>query len=313
MIRPGTFVVVDLETTGLDYKLDRILEIGAVRLQDGRVTGEFQALVDPEIPLREANVAIHGISAELVAGAPRLAAVLPAFLEFLGEAPVVAHNAQFDMNFLCHHASETLGVTLENPAIDTLAIAREVFPREKALSLERLLELFDEPPRPLHRALEDARALASVFYRLAGLQDQRREYQRSQFGRIDQVALRYRDLGRLIDLMQTEFKELRRTLEVYFEETMDDAIGLPGGDVLRHLRHESFEFHPEETRAALAELGILERVQRIDREKLDRWIKGDRLSEDEKASILAGKRFLGYRNVMSWERTASRPASSLEA
>lgn len=313
MIRPGTFVVVDLETTGLDYKLDRILEIGAVRLQDGQVTGEFQALIDPEIPLREANVAFHGISAELVAGAPKLIDVLPAFLDFIGDAPLVAHNAQFDMNFLAYHAGETLGVTLSNAGIDTLSIAREVFPREKALSLERLLELFDEPPRPLHRALEDARALASVFYRLAGLQDQRREYQRSQFGRIDQVALRYRDLGRLIDLMQTEFKELRRTLEVYFEETADDAIALPGGDVLRHLRHESFEFHPEETRAALAELGILERVQRIDREKLDRWIKGDRLTEDEKAAILAGKRFLGYRNVMSWERTASKPGASLEA
>ncbi|HEY9900765.1 MAG TPA: 3'-5' exonuclease [Pantanalinema sp.] len=312
-MRPGTFVVVDLETTGLDYKLDRILEIGAVRLQDGVVTGEFQALVDPEVPLREANVAIHGISAELVAGAPRLAQVLPAFLEFLGAAPVVAHNAQFDMNFLRHHAAETLGLPFENPAVDTLSMAREVFPREKALSLERLLELFGEPPRPLHRALEDARALASVFYRLADLQDQRRDYQRGQFGRIDQVALRYRDLGHLIDLMQAEFKELRRTLEVYFEETQGDAIALPGGDVLRHLRHENHEFHPEETRAVLETLGILERVQRIDREKLDRWIKGDRLSDEQKAHVLSARRFLGYRSVMSWERPASRMSSSLEA
>lgn len=312
-MRPGTFVVVDLETTGLDYKLDRILEIGAVRLQDGVVTGEFQALVDPETPLREANVAIHGITAEMVAGAPRLAQVLPSFLEFLGEAPVVAHNAQFDLNFLRHHAAETLGVAVENPALDTLAMAREVFPREKALSLERLLALFGEPPRPLHRALEDARALASVFYRLAELQDQRRAYQRSQFGRIDQVAMRYRDLNRLMDLMQTEAKELRRTLEVYFEETQADAIALPGGDVLRHLRHESHEFHPEETRAVLEGLGILERVQRLDREKLDRWIKGDRLSDDEKAKVLSARRFLGYRTVMSWEHAASAAAPTLGA
>ncbi|MNY02031.1 hypothetical protein D3C86_1345880 [compost metagenome] len=127
------------------------------------------------------------------------------------------------------------------------------------------------------------------------------------------MALRYRDLGRLIDLMQTEFKELRRTLEVYFEETLDDAITLPGGDVLRHLRHESHEFHPEETRAVLEHLGILERVQRIDREKLDRWIKGDRLTDEEKASILAARRFLGYRNVMSWERAASAAAVPAEA
>jgi DNA polymerase III epsilon subunit family exonuclease len=311
-MRPGTFVVVDLETTGLDYKLDRILEIGAVRLQGGIVTGEFQTLVDPGIPLREANVAIHGISADLIVGAPRLDEVLPAFLEFLGEAPVVAHNAQFDMNFLRHHATEALGRGVENPALDTLAIAREVFPHEKALSLERLLELFGEPPRPLHRALEDARALASVFYRLVDLQDQRRDYRRSQFDRIDQVAMRYRDLGRLIALMQIEAKELRRTLEVYFEEMPHDAISLPGGDVLRHLKHESHEFHPEETRAVLETLGILERVQRIDREKLDRWIKGDRLSEEQKAQVLSARRFLGYRAVMSWERSASAVPSALE-
>lgn len=298
----GCYVVLDLETTGLDYKLDRILEIGAVRLVDDHVVGEFQALIQPGVELRAENVSFHGITPEMVATAPDLSEVLPAFLSFLGEDPVVAHNATFDMNFLSFHAKETLGVDVLNRAIDTHEMAREVFPREKALSLERLLELFNEPPRPLHRALEDARALASLFPRLMAAQNQRRDYQRSQFGRIDHVATRYRDLGRLIDLMQTEYKELRRTLEVYFEETDQEAIALPGGDVLRRLRHESHEFHPDEVRSALSELGILDRVLRLDREKLDRWIKGDRLTDDEKATLLNTRRFLGHRHVMSWER-----------
>ncbi len=298
----GSYVVLDLETTGLDYKLDRILEIGAVRLVDGAVAGEFQALVNPEVPLRDENVAFHGITPELVAGAPTIAEVLPEFLAFLGDDPAVAHNALFDMNFLTHHARAALGVTLTNAAIDTHELAKEVFPREKALSLERLLELFGAPPRPLHRALEDARALAEVFPALKAAFDERREYQRAQFNRIQHVAMRYRELGRLIDLMQGEFKELRKTLEVYFAESGAEQIPIPGGDVLRRLHHESYEFHPDELRAVLAELGILDHVQRIDREKVDRWVKGDRLSESEKAALLQTRRFLGHRLVMSWER-----------
>lgn len=298
----GRYVVLDLETTGLDYKLDRILEIGAVRLVDGVATEEFHSLVNPGVPLRDENVAFHGISAELVADAPPLGVVLPRLLEFLGQDPVVAHNARFDMNFLTHHARETLGVEVVNAAVDTHELAREVFPREKALSLERLMELFEAPPRPLHRALEDARALAEVFLPLQAAFDQRRAYQRAQFERIQYVATRYRELGRLLDLMQAEYKELRKTLEVFFAETDAEAIPIPGGDVLRRLRHEAYEFHPEEVRTVLAGLGILEHVQRIDREKVDRWVKGDRLSESEKAALLQTRRFLGHRLVMSWER-----------
>ena len=294
-------VILDLETTGLDYKLDRILEIGALRWRDGVVISEFQALVNPEVELRASNIAIHHITPDLIAEAPSIGQILPAFLEFLGPSPIVAHNARFDVNFLAHAAKERLGRILENPAIDTLELAREAFPREKGLSLERLLELFSEPPRALHRAMEDARALATVFPRLMKLIDQRRAYQRQQFTRIDHVALRYHELGRLIELMQFEYKDLRRTLELYFLETAADHVTLPTGERLRHQQNPSYEFHPEEVRAVLEGFGILDRVLRLDREKLDRYLKGDRLTEEEKASILETRRFLGLRSLLSWE------------
>lgn len=296
------YVVVDLETTGLDYKLDRILEIGAVRVRGGMVVEEFQALVNPEAELREANIAIHHITPAMVAAAPLIQEVLPAFLAFLGAEPVVAHNALFDMNFLGFNARTYLGLELQNTTIDTLELAREVFPAEKGPSLERLLELFGEPPRPLHRALEDARALAAVFPSLIEALNQRRAYQRQQFERIEHVALRYRELGRLIDLMQREYKDLRCTLELYFRESGNEAVVVPGGETLRHQQNPSYEFHPEEARAALAELGILDRVLRLDREKLDRYLKGDRLSDEQKATVLDTRRFLGFRSAMSWER-----------
>lgn len=293
-------VVLDLETTGLDYKLDHILEVGAVRLVDGTPAGSFHALVNPGVELREANVAFHGITPELVAEAPPLALILPGFMEFVGEATVVAHNARFDLNFLAHHAA-LLGLSFEPPAVDTLELAREVFPRERALSLERLLELFGEPPRPLHRALADATALASIFPRLLEAADQRRAYMRSQFAHVAHVAARYRELGRLIESMQLEHRELRRTLELYFVETGTEQVAVPGGKVLVGRQVPSFEFHPEEARAVLAELGILERVLRLDREKLDRWLKGDRLTDEERDRLLNTRRFLGHRTQLAWE------------
>lgn len=299
----GTFVVLDLETTGLDYKLDRILEIGAVKLNNGEIVDEFQALVNPETPLRPENIAIHGITPDLIADAPPIADVLPRFLAWAGDAPWVAHNALFDFNFLNHNATQQgLGPLLVT-VIDTLDICKEVFPSERKPSLERLLEIFDEPPRPLHRALVDATALASIFPRLWELRRQKRAWHTAQFERITQVAMRYRQVQQLLGDLNEELRELRRTLELYFEETGAEVLPLPDANLIAH-RRESWEFHSEEVRAALDKLGLLDRVLRVDREKLDRWLKSDRLSPEERESLLATRRFLGVKLSLSVESRA---------
>lgn len=298
----GVVTVVDLETTGLDYKLDRILEIGAVRLDGGRSAGEFHALVNPEVPLRESNIAIHGITPDMVRGCPRIQEVLPRFLEFLGETPLVAHNAVFDYNFLNHNAQLLLGRELSNPIVDTSMLAKEVFPREKALSLERLLQLVGKPAEGLHRALNDARALASIYPELVALHEAKLAWHRSRFAVADALAARYLQLVDLIEELRQEEWEVRRTLELYFSETDREAIQVPGGVTLRLEKKESWEFHGDEVRAILQEAGILERVTRVDRTKLDRYLKGDRLSPAQKEAILATRRFLGYRPHLSVDR-----------
>ncbi|MNK23059.1 DNA polymerase III PolC-type [compost metagenome] len=296
----GTFVVLDLETTGLDYKLDRILEIGAVKLVDGAIADKFQALVDPETPMREENIAIHGITPAMVADAPAIAEVLPRFFAWAGDAPWVAHNALFDVNFLQHNAA-LLGLPVPDVAvIDTLDMGKEVFPSERKPSLERLLELLDEPARDLHRALVDAEALASIFPTLWELRRQKRSWHTAQFERITQIGMRYRQVQTLLSGLQEEYKELRRTLELYFEETGALELPIPDGGILAH-RRESWEFHSEEVREALAKLGILDRVLRVDREKVDRWLKSDRLSDEERDSLLATRRFLGAKLSISVE------------
>lgn len=299
----GTFVVLDLETTGLDYKLDRILEIGAVKLVDGIPTDEFQALVNPEVPLREANIAIHGITPLMVADAPPIAEVLPRFLAWAGDAPWVAHNALFDFNFLNQNAL-ALGLgALDVPLIDTLEMCKEVFPTERKPSLERMMELLEAPPRELHRALVDAQVLASLFPGLWELRRQKRAWHEGQFERITQVGMRYRQVQGLLNGLQDEARELRRTLELYFEATGAAALPLPDGNLVAQ-RRESWEFHPEEVKEALARIGILDRVLRVDREKLDRWLKSDRLTSEELDALLETRRFLGFKLSLSLE---SRP------
>ncbi len=296
----GTLVVLDLETTGLDYKLDRILEIGAVKLVNGLPAERFQTLVDPETPLREENIAIHGITPAMIADAPPIAEVLPRFLAWAGDAPWVAHNALFDFNFLNQNAVALGYPPLDVPLIDTLEMCKEVFPSERKPSLERLLELLHEPPRDLHRALVDAEALASIFPGLWELRRQKRAWHTAQFERISQIGMRYRQVQGLVGGLQEELRDLRRTLELYFEETGAETLPLPDGTLVAH-RRESWEFHSEEVREALATLGILDRVLRVDREKLDRWLKSDRLTPEEQDSLLKTRRFLGVKLSISVE------------
>lgn len=161
-----TFVVVDLETTGSRQQGAGITEIGAVKTRGGEVIGEFQTLVDPGMPIPPMIVALTGITDAMVTAAPRIEAVLPAFLEFLGDSVLVAHNAPFDVGFLkaaCHtHGYPWPG----NEVVDTVLLARRATTKDEAPNkkLATLARVFGSPVTPNHRALEDARATSAVLH-----------------------------------------------------------------------------------------------------------------------------------------------------
>ncbi len=163
-----TFVTVDLETTGGSPRTSAITEIGAVKTRGGEVVGEFQTLVDPGMPIPPMIVALTGITDAMVAAAPRIDSVLPAFLEFVGDAVLVAHNAPFDIGFLkaaCHrHGYRWPG----NPVVDTVTLARRATTKEEAPNkkLATLARAFGTVVTPNHRALEDARATAEIMHRM---------------------------------------------------------------------------------------------------------------------------------------------------
>lgn len=89
-------IVLDTETTGLDFTKERIIEFAAVRLENGKVKEEFQTLINPQQHIRKSSIAIHGITEDMVKDAPTEAEVMPQIMEFIGEYPIVAHNAIFD-------------------------------------------------------------------------------------------------------------------------------------------------------------------------------------------------------------------------
>ncbi|WP_433270079.1 DEDD exonuclease domain-containing protein [Actinosynnema sp. CS-041913] len=167
-LRDTTFVVFDLETTGGSAAEDAVTEIGAVKVRGGRVLGTFSTLVDPERGIPPQVVALTGITQFMVTGAPRLSAVLPAFLEFAAGAVLVAHNSGFDVGFL-KAACERHGYHWPRPTVVcTVKLARRVLSRDEAPScrLSALAELFRVGTVPDHRALNDAQATVEVLHHL---------------------------------------------------------------------------------------------------------------------------------------------------
>lgn len=160
------FVVVDLETTGGSPQTDAITEVGAVKLQRGEVIGEFQTLVNPGVPIPPSITILTGITHSMVIEAPRIEAVLPALLEFIGDSIFVAHNAGFDAGFI-RAACRSLGYEFPNSTLDTVRLARRLLAGEtRNLKLATLASYFRSPTVPNHRALDDARATAHVFHGL---------------------------------------------------------------------------------------------------------------------------------------------------
>ena len=163
-----TFVVVDLETTGGSANECAITEVGAVKVRGGEVLGEFQTLVNPGSPIPAFIQVLTGISDGMVAQAPRIDAVLPAFLEFARGSVLVAHNAGFDITFL-KAAAEATGQSWPGfKVVDTVTLARQLVSKDEAPNrrLGSLAALFGADTTPDHRALHDARATVDVLHAL---------------------------------------------------------------------------------------------------------------------------------------------------
>ncbi len=158
----GGFVVFDIETTGLYPAKDRITEIGAVKVENGKISDKFSTFVNPGMPIPEFITKLTGITDEMVADAPDTNAALESFIEFTGGLPVVAHNASFDTGFIKHHARLNNKI-FNNTILDTLQLSRYLFPELSKHKLDAVAKHLGIRLDNHHRAVNDAQATAEIF------------------------------------------------------------------------------------------------------------------------------------------------------
>lgn len=329
-----TFVVVDLETTGLSPAGDRITEVGAVKVRRGEVLGELQTLVHPGRPIPPAITAVTGIDDHLVRSAPPIEAILPTFLEFARDAVLVAHNARFDTGFLDAELARHGYPRLGNTVVDTARLARRLLRDEvRDCRLATLAVHLRARTMPEHRALADARATVDVLHGLleragslgATTLEDLRDYTRSTsdraFRKVSLVAEAPETAGiyRFLDdrgelLYVGKATNLRQRLRQYFGQDPRRRIA----DMVRLTERVTWTPCPTEVEAAVREV----RAIVADRPRFNRrskhpqkavWIK---LTDERfpRLSIVARPRDDGatYLGPVGSRRTAERVVEAIE-
>ena len=161
----GEFVAFDLETTGLDARTDAIIEIGAVRVRDGAVVDKFASFAQPGRPLSAKTVSLTGITDEMLRGAPAPEDAVDAFLDWVGETPLCAHNAAFDTGFIREYCARS-GRKFDPLYFDTLILAQYLCPKLPNHKLDTVANALGLPPFQHHRAYDDAETCALILVAL---------------------------------------------------------------------------------------------------------------------------------------------------
>ena len=157
-----TYCVLDLETTGLSFRTEKITEVGIMKVKNGEVIDEFSCFVNPEKPIPQKVVEVTNITDDMVKDAETIDKVFPKILEFVGDSILVAHNADFDIGFLKYNALQ-LGYELNNTYLDTLRLAKSLFPDFKKYKLGFIADKLGIVVEVAHRALDDVDTTVKVF------------------------------------------------------------------------------------------------------------------------------------------------------
>ncbi len=157
-----TYIVLDIETTGISPEIEAITEIGAAKIVNGNIAETFSSLVNPNRPIPAKITALTGITDEMVAEALPIEDVMPSFIEFCEALPILGHNVNFDYSFLKTAASR-LGLNFEKTGLDTLVLSRQFLEKQKSYSLTNLIEVFGLSRENAHRGLDDALATWQIY------------------------------------------------------------------------------------------------------------------------------------------------------
>lgn len=163
-----SYVVFDIETTGFGPVKDKIIEIGAVKVVEGKIVDQFSTFINPEVPIPYEIIDLTGINDEMVMDYPTIDIILPQFLEFCEGCGLVAHNASFDVSFITKK-SEELGIKTDFTVIDTVGLARILLPELNRYKLNVVAKALDISLENHHRAVDDAGATAEIFVKFVAM------------------------------------------------------------------------------------------------------------------------------------------------
>ncbi len=285
MIDSETLIVLDTETTGLDHKTEKIIEIGAVRMVNGEIEETFSSLVNPEKPIRHSSFLIHGITDEEVKDAPTIGEVLPKFLEFVGDYPYIAHNALFDYSFINEALKATEGRKFTNPRIDSFEMYRSVFPDEPSHGLSALLARFNLPPEVKHRALDDALNLAKVYPKLKELFDQKYAWQLAQLDNIPYLVERYLRIQKAVQAMQSELADLRDIFKLHFQNG-GAPVEATSGETMVSSYRRNYGYDDATVWNIALELGIHYKLFKLNPRAVDKLLDHGGLDEETRGQLI---------------------------
>jgi DNA polymerase III epsilon subunit family exonuclease len=172
-LREARFTVLDLETTGGSPSGDRILEIGAVRVEANRLGGSFTTLVNPGVPIPPFISSMTGILQEMIESAPSFVSIAEELARFIGDSVLVAHNLPFDLGFLNQELERSCGFVLANPSLCTVRLGRRLLPQLPDRRLDTLADHYGISFAARHRALGDAEVTAKLLLRFISLLEER--------------------------------------------------------------------------------------------------------------------------------------------
>lgn len=277
-------IVLDTETTGLDYTKEKMVEFAAVRLENGKIKDEFQTLINPEQHIRKSSMAIHGITQEMVADAPTEAEIMPKILEFIGDYPIVAHNAIFDYSFINEASKRVTGNEIHNTRIDSQQMFKEIYPDMESHGLEALTTKFKVELNNHHRAMADTMGLALAYPKLKKLYLQKYDWEQKQLENVEYLFERYLRIQQTVTTLQSELQDLKSVFKLYFEQGGAPIVSQTG-ETLVYNSKQTFGYDLHQIKDVLEEVGAFDKAVKLNTGFVDRLVGGYRLDEDKREMI----------------------------
>lgn len=277
-------IVLDTETTGLDYTKEKMVEFAAVRLENGKIKDEFQTLINPEQHIRKSSIAIHGITKDMVEDAPTEAEAMPKILEFIGDYPIVAHNCIFDYTFLNEASLRTCGKELPNARVDSQQMFKEIYPDLPSHGLDALTQRFCVELKNHHRAMADTMGLALCYPKLKKLYLQKYDWEVKQLDNVEYLFERFLRIQNTVTTLQSELQDLKSVFKLYFEQGGKPIISQTG-ETLVYNSKQSFGYDLHQIKDVLEEVGAFEKAVKLNTGFVDRLVGGYRLDEEKREII----------------------------